>query len=461
MNHVNLMDILVSSHDQEIYHSRILAWLLDPAGSHGFGSQVLDGFLSIVFPDWPMDSVEQVKGELSLDSKNTPDIGIITPNKILLVENKIRFSAITEGQVERYMDSARRLGGGKEVKLAFLLPGPRKSYVQLEKTDDAINTIFWSEVADILGTLINKGNPAEGSLPSLLMYHEYICRTIAVGAQAVGLTPGHPKFSSSRSGLTTSLSSSRIEFLKEAREGCIGYPERLDLIYALVGYLETFDLLRVEYKQGNTQWAITGGIPRTDGGVTCIIGSYSNGRFWNEYRRLPDELAQEYRQLTDCFEPKGWRERWLEELPFEQNIKAIRTIAMKASVIELPIVSGRPAGETGAPRKRSGSKTWESDSSDRSECVETGLKASIENEKTQKQRIVGVPLKSLADARRYCDELKDAIKKHNRTADVPVTHARAWVWAEKTTNSSPETENGRQYGLEIRISYYKKGNGLS
>jgi hypothetical protein len=135
------------------------------------------------------------------------------------------------------MESARRLGEGKEVKLAFLLPGPRKSYVQLEKADEDVSTVFWSEVADILGTLINEGNPAEESLPSLLMYHEYICRTIAVGAQAVGLTPGHPKFLSSRSGLTAGLSSSRMEFLKEARERCIGCPDRLDLIYALVGYL--------------------------------------------------------------------------------------------------------------------------------------------------------------------------------------------------------------------------------
>ncbi|MBI2192431.1 MAG: PD-(D/E)XK nuclease family protein [Planctomycetes bacterium] len=338
MKSVNIIDILVSNHDHEIFHSRVLAWLLDPQGSHGFGRTFLDAFRETAFPGWNLGEVEQVKPELLLDTKSSPDIGVITTDAVLLIENKIRFSAITEGQVERYLIVAREVAGTKEVRLAFLLPGHRKSYPQLEKPDKAINTIFWSEVADILENLLQGGAGNEQSLSSLLMYHDYICRTHAVGARAVGLTPGHPRFSPNRSGLTGSLSSSRIEFLKEARERCKENPERLDRIHALVGFLETFDLLRVEYKEGKSNWSITGSIPRSDGGVTLIVGMYAQGKIWYEYRRLTDDLANEYRGLTKGDPEKGWRETMIGELPLEQTLKAIRVIAEKASGMELPVV---------------------------------------------------------------------------------------------------------------------------
>lgn len=222
--------------------------------------------------------------------------------------------------------------------MVHLLPGPKKEFPHLQKHGPEVAVLFWAQIAEILRSFISTGSIAQIALPSIQIYHDYLARTISHGAATVGLHSEHPRMSLSRSGFTTNFGLSRNAYLAESRTDCAEHPERLDLIHAFIGFLENLRLVRVEYKKGNSHWNVTGSIPRADGGVTCIIQCYANGRICYEYRRLPDHLATEYRQMTFDDPTKGWREVWIETLPLERTMNAVRTIATKASMIELPVV---------------------------------------------------------------------------------------------------------------------------
>jgi hypothetical protein len=334
----NIIDVLLSTHDEEKYHTRVLAWLLDPNASHQMGQLFLDGLLEIAFPSWSMNEILQVRAEFNLDSGNVPDIGVLTNTKLLLIENKTRFASITGGQVERYLRVAKEKAPDKKIRLIHLLPGPPKKFLHLEKQGTDTKIVFWAEIADLIGSLLKKASIPKHAVLSIGMYHNYIVRTVAQGARSVALNPHHPRMSLSRSGVTNNLSSSRLEYLKQAAMRCTDNPERLDFIHAFIGFLENLKLLRVEYKKGNTHWNVTGSIPRADGGVTVIIQLWANGRICYEYRRLPESIANQYRQMTFNEPGKGWREVWIEVLPLQQTFHAIRTIAQEASMTELPVV---------------------------------------------------------------------------------------------------------------------------
>lgn len=334
----NIINVMLSTHDEEKYHSRVLTWLIDPEGSHGLGRAFLDGFVELAFPGWRLGSIKQVQSEFRLREGDVPDLIVLAEGQLLVVENKTRFSSITEGQVERYLQAALEKAGEREVRLIFLLPGPRKSFSQLDYGSEKVAVVFWNDVANLLQEVIKTSIGHEKIVWSLQMYFDYIADGVAKGDQMVALPSGAPKFSRSRSGITSDFRTARSEFLSQAREACGENTARLDRINAFIGFLENLETLRIKYKRGNTHWNVTASIPRGDGGVTLIVQSYANGRICYEYRRLPEELGKEYQRLTFGESDKGWREVWIETLPLEQIFNAVRTIAQKASVIPLPPV---------------------------------------------------------------------------------------------------------------------------
>ena len=334
----NIIDVLLSTHDEEKYHSRVLAWLVDPHGNHGLGRSFFDTLLELAFPGWAFDEILQVRGEFSLDPASTVDVGVLAERQLLMIENKTRFSSITNGQVERYLVTAKSKAPDKEIRLIHLLPGTPKEFPHLETHGPDVAIVFWAQIAEILRSFVSTDSVSEVAIPSIHLYHDYLTRTIAQGGGPVALHPDHPRMSLSRTGFTTNFGVSRNDYLAESKTDCAEHPKRLDLIHAFIGYLENLRLVRVEYKKGTAHWNVTGSIPRGDGGVTLIVGCYANGRIWYEYRRLPDVLAKEYRQMTSGDPTKGWREVWIETLPFEQTMDAIRTIATKALMTELPLI---------------------------------------------------------------------------------------------------------------------------
>ena len=94
---VDVFDVL-KLHGDEQFHSNVLAWLLDPGGSHGLGDHFLQGFLSasgasyaIPAMDRPSTTVRREKS-LELDGGyGRLDIRILNENAnfVCAIENKV------------------------------------------------------------------------------------------------------------------------------------------------------------------------------------------------------------------------------------------------------------------------------------------------------------------------------------------------------------------------------------
>ncbi|MCP4307041.1 MAG: PD-(D/E)XK nuclease family protein [bacterium] len=74
----------------EIRHSALIAWLLDPVGTHGLGTRFLEAILTRLFPDSPTTGLESAtpKCEVSRGNRRA-DIVVSGSGFTLIIENKI------------------------------------------------------------------------------------------------------------------------------------------------------------------------------------------------------------------------------------------------------------------------------------------------------------------------------------------------------------------------------------
>lgn len=120
---VNLLEVFGISRKEET-HSRFLGWLLDPQGSHGLGTTLLDSFLRLAQRtcrcefDADLSDVE-VKLERGTD-RGVPDITVIGPDFLCIVENKL-LAAEGRDQTRRYADDAEE-EASTHLLLVFLSP---------------------------------------------------------------------------------------------------------------------------------------------------------------------------------------------------------------------------------------------------------------------------------------------------------------------------------------------------
>jgi len=104
----------------ELAHSKLLAWLLDPAEAHGLGREFLRRFmLEAVGVDPPSTSDIRVSTELTR-SAGRFDILIEGREWCLVVENKVDWIA-SEDQHERYEGYCKSLRG-KKAWLVYVTP---------------------------------------------------------------------------------------------------------------------------------------------------------------------------------------------------------------------------------------------------------------------------------------------------------------------------------------------------
>ena len=131
----NLFDVLGVEH-KELQHSALLAWLLNPRGSHGLGDYFLRKFLSdlareatlrgttsitpITVDGWKLDDVEVVT------ERHHIDVLVIAPTDefVCLIENKIK-AAEAPGQLCRYLDDVKTQYEGQPFPI-FLTPDGRE-----------------------------------------------------------------------------------------------------------------------------------------------------------------------------------------------------------------------------------------------------------------------------------------------------------------------------------------------
>mgnify|MGYP002721729674 CR=1 FL=1 len=142
----------------ELRNAAVLAWFLDPHGSHGFGAAVLEAFLKEVAritPNWPDLGLDLLR--VSVQTEEWPlgsetdrvDIAIDGPDFTIFIEVKIDAPEGPE-QLRRYSDLARRKAqafGRRHGCVIYLGPYPPR----LPPPEVAV--ITWRNVAAVLSAL--------------------------------------------------------------------------------------------------------------------------------------------------------------------------------------------------------------------------------------------------------------------------------------------------------------------
>ena len=91
--------------------------------------------------------------------------------------------------------------------------------------------------------------------------------------------------------------------------------------------------------------------------------------------------------------------------------------------------------------------------------ISEALLVALEVERAKEQRAMAIPLQSPKEAQRFRELVREFLREYNIKSSTPITHALPWVW-QSTSPGAALTDYGRQYGVELRFSYYQAGNGL-
>ncbi|MDC9616091.1 PD-(D/E)XK nuclease family protein [Xenorhabdus khoisanae] len=142
---------------KEMRNTAVLAWLLDPRGTHGFGELPLKALLQIIHTSkkeiFPVvfDRHCRVQIETSPcgDSTNRVDIEIDADNFFLLIEVKIDATE-QDKQIERYCLDAEKRAGKRPWAVVFLTPHGKKSLTSGSNNNHYISCLSWHHLATSL-----------------------------------------------------------------------------------------------------------------------------------------------------------------------------------------------------------------------------------------------------------------------------------------------------------------------
>ena len=147
-NDFNVFSVLGLEKKEVILHSKLLAELLNPNGSHGMGSYFLSSFLEKLNEEleikFSLDELDKTTIEIEKDTngKGRIDIFIETPNDVIIIENKI-YAGDQEKQLKRYNEFLSENFGEKTKHILYLtLYGTEPSEYSTEKIKDNSEK-FW------------------------------------------------------------------------------------------------------------------------------------------------------------------------------------------------------------------------------------------------------------------------------------------------------------------------------
>lgn len=140
---------------KEVRNSAVLAWLLNPQGSHGFGAVPLYALLASIrtaenkaFPAaFTRFCRVRVESNPNGDSKNRVDIEIDADNFFVLIEVKIDAFEQQE-QIDRYcLEAEKRATKKRRWGVVFLTPQGRQPNSMSADNPHFISCLSWSELA--------------------------------------------------------------------------------------------------------------------------------------------------------------------------------------------------------------------------------------------------------------------------------------------------------------------------
>jgi hypothetical protein len=145
----------------EVRNSRVLAWLLDPRGSHGFGNLLTHALLAELSRRSPTlelpvisDDGCQVRVESSPDgdSSNRLDIEIDSPNFYVIIEVKIDAMEGNE-QLLRYGELGKSRAGNRPWGMVFLTPSGFDCSTAAHFKDKVIR-LSWKQLSSALSGML-------------------------------------------------------------------------------------------------------------------------------------------------------------------------------------------------------------------------------------------------------------------------------------------------------------------
>ena len=172
-------------HGDEQFHSNLLAWLLDPRGSHGLGDFFLQRFLveigaprAIRAADRPSTTVQREKG-LELDGEyGRLDIWLLNESAdvdfVCAIENKV-WASEGEGQLAWYRRVLARDHDGQRVHHVFLTPRGVQPDDPAER-EHWITMSYTDIVRVVEGTIAAAGDAANGDVLAFLRQYAVTLR---------------------------------------------------------------------------------------------------------------------------------------------------------------------------------------------------------------------------------------------------------------------------------------------
>lgn len=122
--------------DQELPYNKAIAWLLDPSEGHCAGRVALSaiaeglGFAGLVEELQDPACAVEVRGEQAwpddAGSPRAPDLLVLTPTSVLLIENKVLSPESGTGQYAEYLEALIRLSSGRGTAWQAWLAAPEK-----------------------------------------------------------------------------------------------------------------------------------------------------------------------------------------------------------------------------------------------------------------------------------------------------------------------------------------------
>lgn len=158
----------------EVRNSAVLAWLLNPKGSHGLGGLALNSVLEKLSKDLNKKFPTAFEGFCNVrtevtdgDGSDRVDIEIQSHDFYLVIEVKIDAGEGRE-QLRRYGEFAKRRVAGRPWAIVFLTPSgqPPRTATQDEDDLNRILPISWKSMSRIIGRSLDAADRDRGALPA-------------------------------------------------------------------------------------------------------------------------------------------------------------------------------------------------------------------------------------------------------------------------------------------------------
>ena len=176
--------------DDEIRHSRFLAFLLDPSAAHDQGAKFLQSFLQLIGSRIPeTDAVARaciqeplknarVRTEVALGDLGRMDLVIYLPERrVICIENKV-WAAEQDHQIERYQHWLLVAPEARDGRLiVFLTPGGYQPSTAMPANQPApfVRSLSYADLADWLEGFANSLPPP---VDVVLKMYKMICRRL-------------------------------------------------------------------------------------------------------------------------------------------------------------------------------------------------------------------------------------------------------------------------------------------